>query len=191
MNGKRSYGGGYMLLSSSTTTYVDENGVTYTYTYTDYSNGGHPPIDKGSLILIILAALVVFALAAYHFYRAYRANKIKKVCVEQIPALIVRIDGSRGDDDHYRYRYRRYNATYRYDYNGRTYSCRNRMWGDKRTLGGLKQSDTTMINICPGQPEVLFDRLGECERRYFLANGILQTIAGIAILLMIIFRDRL
>ena len=100
-----------MLLSSSTTTYVDENGVTYTYTYTDYSNGGHPPIDKGSLILIILAALVVFALAAYHFYRAYRANKIKKVCVEQIPALIVRIDGSRGDDDHYRYRYRRYNAT--------------------------------------------------------------------------------
>ena len=65
------------------------------------------------------------------------------------------------------------------------------MWGDKRTLGGLKQGDTTMINICPGQPEVLFDRLGECERRYFLANGILQTIAGIAILLMIIFRDRL
>ena len=70
-----------MLLSSYTETYVDENGVTHIYTYTDYSNGGHPPIDKDSLILIILAALVVFGLAAYHLYRGYRANKIKKVGV--------------------------------------------------------------------------------------------------------------
>ena len=156
-----------MLLSSYTTTYVDENGVTYTYTYTDYSNGGHPPIDKGSLILIILAALVVFALAAYHLYRAYRANKIKKVCIEQIPALVVRIDGSRGDDDHYRYRYRRYNATYRYDYNGRTYSCRNRMWGDKRTLAGMKQGDTTMINICPVSRKSYMTDLGNAKDGIF------------------------
>ena len=160
-----------MLLTSYTETFVDENGVTYTYTYTDYSNGGHPPMDKTSLMLIVLSVLVVFSLAAYHFYRAYRANQIKKVCIEQIPAMVVRIDASRGDDNHYRYRYRRYNATYRYDYNGRTYSCRK--------------------NICPGQPEVLFDRLGECERRYFLTNGILQTIAGVAIFMLIIFRDKI
>ena len=188
LNGKRSYGGGYMLLSSYTESYVDENGVIHTYTYTDYSNGGHPPLDKGDWIVLIFSVLVVTGLSVYHFYRAYKAALIKKVCVEQIPALVVRIDSSRSDDNNYRYRYKRYNATYRYDYNGRTYSCRHRLWGSRRALGDLKTGVTSVINICPGQPEIIYDRLAESARKDFFSTGVVSAIGGIMIILMIVFR---
>ncbi|MCR4792243.1 MAG: hypothetical protein K5871_05805 [Lachnospiraceae bacterium] len=180
-----------MLLTSYTETFVDENGVTHIHTYTDYSNGGRPPIDKSSLTLLILSVLVVLGLAAYHLYRAYKAIRIKKACIEQIPANVVMINSARADDRNYRYRYKRYSAVYRYEYKGRTYSNRNRMWGSKEYLGDLRQGMTAMINICPAQPEIMFDRLGESERKYFLSQGILQSIMGIAIVLMIIFRDRI
>lgn len=185
----RSDGGEKMLLSSYTQTYTDENGVIHTYTYTDYSNGGHPPLDKGDWAVLIFAILTVAGISAYHFYRAYKANLIKKVCVEQIPALVVRIDSARSDDNRYRYRYKRYNATYRYDYNGKTYSCRHRLWGSRKALGDLRTGVTSVINICPGQPEIIYDRLAESARKDFLYTGIFTAICSVGIALMIIFKD--
>ena len=179
-----------MLLTGYTETYVDENGVTHTYIYNDYTEGG-PPLDKSSWAVLIFALVVIFGIALFHYYKAYKVGLIRKVCVEQIPALVVRIDASRSVDDHIRSRYKRYSVTYRYDYNGRTYSCRHRLWGSKSALGDLREGTTSIISICPGQPEIIYDRLAESARLYFLTTGVISTIAFVVYLLMIIFRDYL
>lgn len=138
---------------------TDENGNTYTvtYTYIDSTNG--KKIDPSFYKIVIICGVVFSAMAAFFGFLLSEINNLKKRCTYPVQATVIQIRKRKNGNKYVRSKYFQYNATYRYYYNNISYESRNEFYGSSifSYVNGLREGDAVTVQIDPADPNAVFD----------------------------------
>ncbi len=153
--------------------------VEYTpeVTYYNASRSGSG-IKYGIIVFVILMAWAV-----YFCYRAYKIYLIKKACTTEVFATVAKINNSSHANDFVRYKYRRYTAIYRYEYNNQTVTGSNNCYGSMKTAKKIQEGDYVLVDIDPRNPALVYDDLAQSAFRFFLFTGIECTVLAFVTLI--------
>ena len=162
----------------STTTYVvdaDGGNIVVTEEKNDFTAG--KLLDIKSYVLVLAGCGVIFAMAGNFRRRVKRLSEMKSRCTVTVPAVVSFVTSARADA-HIRYKYKVYNATYRYEYLGLPYESNNHCYGSKRNTftGKVNVGDSEKISVNPENPTDIFDPLAE----YSLSSAKFISIVLIA-----------
>ena len=141
------------------------------YTRTYYKE---PKFD-GFLVFI---GITILLMAAYFINRCRKILALKKRCTKKVSAEVTHIRSSRYDKE-IRYKYMRYNASYRYEFNGTEYNSRNDIFGGQRSFKRLKVGDSVTIHIDPKEPDKLYDDLANSALRSFFLTSAMLVFTGL------------
>ena len=173
----------------STETYVvdDGGGQSHVVTYKYYDTKNSLALDTKEYVLIMAVSVCVLAMADNFHRRAARLRAMKRRCTVPVSAVVTRVRSGR-TDDHIRYRYKMYNATYQYEYLGFSYESSNGCFGRRRHsfTGKVTEGETEEIHINPDAPEELFDFLAQDSLRSSLTSAVVLTGSGIAFLVSLL-----
>ncbi|MBQ4256243.1 MAG: DUF3592 domain-containing protein [Oscillospiraceae bacterium] len=132
------------------------------------------PYDRRTAVIAIVSAAAFALLSFYFLRRAFQIQALKKRCTQRVEGVVTLLDRSAYS------RRVTYNATYRYEYNGRTYESSNLIYGSQPSLlFRLHVGDTVGIWIDPDDPSSVFDELAANALRSNLAAGIMMIIVAV------------
>ncbi|MBQ8959840.1 MAG: hypothetical protein IJ071_01285 [Ruminococcus sp.] len=81
-----------------------------------------------------------------------------------------------------RHKYAQFNGTYKYDYQGVTYTGNDRIAGANTSIHMDKVGDHVTIHIDPNSPKDLYDRFAANALRSALLNGGMILFAGLLLI---------
>ena len=166
---------------------TDENGNTYTVTYTYVDRTNDHSVDASFYKWTILFVVVFSLMAAYFWYREIEVQKLKDRCSVPVSALVVKIRKSKHGDRMLRSKYMQYNATYRYTYNGNVFESQNEYYGSKvtqlnpfSTYCGESEGEMVTVQIDSADPNSVYDLFAEQARKsfFFYAAFLIDSIKG-------------
>ena len=115
---------------------------------------------------LVFIGLFLLLFSLYFFNRWRQLHNLKKSCTEPVHAVVARIQSANSDNE-IRYRYKRYNASYRYEFNGVPYHSNNNTYGSHTAAKLLHEGDYVIIHVDPDDPTKLYDTLAESSKCYF------------------------
>jgi hypothetical protein len=141
----------------------------YSYTYRE-----EPKFDG----FLVFFGIAIMLMSLYFLNRWRKIHLLKKKCTEKVTAVVTGIS-SANNDGGLRFRYKHYNASYRYEFNGTEYSGNNRIYGRQSSFKRLREGDSVTIHIDPEAPAALFDDLAGSAMRSFLLTGGMLVFTGL------------
>ena len=171
----------------SSETYVDGNGAVHIYE--QYDSRAGKALDPGSYALIMAAGVAILAAASNFRRRTVRLTALKNRCTASVPAVVTAVRSGK-TDGHIRYRYKVYNATYRYEYLGTTYESNNFCYGSRKSFleDPIHVGDTEEIYINPADPDELFDFLAEYSLKNSTFLSTFTSVSGVVFIVALLFR---
>ncbi|HBB19145.1 MAG TPA: hypothetical protein DCZ62_01755 [Ruminococcus sp.] len=128
--------------------------------------------------MVIMGASVIF-FGLIFLDMARRIFILKRRCTETVPAKILSIQKSKSSDGGLRFRYARYTARYRYEFNGQTYDSSNRLFGSKSALGSHGEGSTILIKIDPKDPRKVYDPFAASAMSSHLITAVMLILLGL------------
>lgn len=171
----------------ATERHVDENGTVYIYEQYDARAGRALAPKEYALLMVTSAAML--ATACNFQRRSARLGALQDRCTLTVPAVVTDVRRAKADAQ-IRYRYAVYNASYRYEYLGRTYESNNFCYGTGKNAfrQPIHVGDEAEICINPDKPDELFDAFAADSLKHSRTTGVFLIVVGLMPLAAMLFR---
>lgn len=130
---------------------------------------------------LVFIGITILIMAVYFINRCRKILALKKRCTKKVSAVVTHIRSARSDDE-IRYKYRRYNASYKYEFNGTEYNSRNNIFGGQKAFTRLKVGDSVTIHVNPDEPDELYDDLSNSALRSFFLTSAMLVFTGLFVI---------